>query len=203
MYLNNKFSPVWSVRCYLTSHQFVILDLSMLISCPLFATHAPLIFISLEILNDSSFVIFLTKWVIWFSYSLQSPIELNETRNRTMIMKHMTTSLFERKTWSYHHIDLLPRFERDFYSYKKSTYSFCSFRHTLDALKIPPRSTKNTTEIISVAMKAELGTQLSLPLYVEPRANQIFFLSALNFILKVLHLQHKSTYFFVCVCVFL
>ena len=34
-------------------------------------------------------------------------------------------------------------------------------------------------------------------------ANQIFFLLTLNFILKVLHFQHKSTYFFVCVCVFL
>ena len=142
--------------------------LHVLISSPLFATHAPLIFNSLEILNDSYFAIFLTKWVIWFSNSLQSPIELNETRNRTMIMKHMTTSLFERKTWSYHHIDLLPRSERDFYSYKKSTYSFCSFRQTLDALKIPPRSNKKTTEIIIRGHESWIESIIFPPLYVVP-----------------------------------
>ena len=46
----------------------------------------------------------------------------------------------------------------------KSTYSFCSFRHTLDALKIPPRITKNTPEIIISGHESWIGYIIISPI---------------------------------------
>ena len=59
-----------------------------------------------------------------------------------------------------------------------SFYSFCSFRHTLDALKIPPRSNNKTVEIIIRGHESWIESIIFPPLYVVPDAGPHFILPA-------------------------